>query len=692
MNKTLNKHKENMNDSIKNGLLLFAKLTVCALISFAASTSAFFIGGTKEVWNIVLIISCVVLAVIMIANVVGTVIFKRLSEKIKTKQAHEFAEGIMKKIQADYDKARRNVNVVLFFSYFYVLFMIALVMLTVCALAEIFYGKLDLYIIITIAGALPLYPFINVFFHVVKKPIDMPPAPLELFPSAYPLLYDTAHDAAKKAGCNYPVKLFDAGYGVSVSLNGNIVVICMEYMYVATLTRAELYNVLLHEFAHVKNKDSARGKAYARAENAFCNDSDNFSQTISMFFTFIPTVLVAFAVNAYSTLASRHHEIEADALVAKLGDKQTYVNALAKSRMIGLFQARPRRELDFDFYASEEPTADYAAQELALFDVYRTRHEKAWDEFLAKEIPARVDSHPTFKMRREAFGCETYNAHNVETDENYKTEQKNFVALADNMMRDANSANYKQMRNDIYIEPKKIMDEYVEAQASGKELTEPQKTAAMRAFYGVDNDMAAKIADELIAAQPDAPTANYIKGLILYFDYDRECLGYFATAGKSAQFADAALELTGNFYLMTGDEDGIAEYRKNAADNAQTVHDTEVGVKMTYKTVFTPSDIDEQTTSALIERIRKETNLHVNKIYTAKYTDARGFAHYAVLLVYKRKDPSLFIEELNAAFTAIASFSDKYDLIPCFGKKGFCRKIIKTPNSLVYDASAKIIT
>ena len=118
MNKTLNKHKEKMNDSIKNGLLLFAKLTVCALISFAASTSAFFIGGTKEVWNIVLIISCVVLAVIMIANVIGTVIFKRLSEKIKTKQAHEFAEGIMKKIQADYDKARRNVNVVLFFSYF----------------------------------------------------------------------------------------------------------------------------------------------------------------------------------------------------------------------------------------------------------------------------------------------------------------------------------------------------------------------------------------------------------------------------------------------------------------------------------------------------------------------------------------------------------------------------------------------
>lgn len=113
---------------------------------------------------------------------------------------------------------------------------------------------------------------------------------------------------------------------------------------------------------------------------------------------------------------------------------------------------------------------------------------------------------------------------------------------------------------------------------------------------------------------------------------------------------------------------------------------------MTDKTVFTPSDMDEQTTSALIERIRKETNLHVSKIYTAKYTDARGFAHYAVLLVYKRKDPSLFIEELNAAFTAIASFSDKYDLIPCFGEKGFCRKIIKTPNSLVYDANAKIIT
>lgn len=681
-----------MNENIKKGLLLVAKLVICAVLSLGAFALASFIGGEREAWKIVLIVSCAVFGAIIVANLICILIFKQFGGKTRAKRAHELAEVIMKKVQADYAKARRNVNAVLFFSYFYVVFMIALVMLIVCSLIKMFGSDLDACIIITLAGILPLYPFIHVFFHAASKPIELPPAPLELFPAAYPLLYDTAHAAAKKVGCNYPVKLFNAGNGVSVSLNGSIVIICMEYMYVATLTRAELYNVLLHEFAHVVNKDSARGKAYARAENAFGGSDDSKPiDTILFFLTFIPTVLVAFAVNAYSTLASRHHEIEADARVAELGDKQTYVNALAKSRMIGLFQSRPRRELDFDFYAPEEPTGDYAEQELALFDVYRARYEKAWNEFLAKEIPARVDSHPTFKMRREAFDCETYDAHAVETDENYKTEQKNIVAFADNFMRDLNTANYKQMHNNIYVEPKKIMDEYLDAKASGKELTEPQKTAALHAFYGVDNDKATEIADELIAEQTDAPTANFTKGLILYFDYDPECIKYFETAGKYAQFADPALELIGNFYLMTGDEQGIAEYRKNAADNAQSVYDTETSIKMTRKTVFTQSDMDKQTTDALIERIRTETHLHVSKIYTAKFTDGRGLAHYAVLLVYKRNDPSLYGEELMAAFSAIGSFSDKYDLIPCFGTKGVCRKIIKTPHSLVYDANAKII-
>ncbi|MDE6373921.1 MAG: M48 family metalloprotease, partial [Clostridia bacterium] len=422
------------------------------------------------------------------------------------------------------------------------------------------------------------------------------------------LLYETVRKAAEKSRCRKKISVCAYGEGVSVSSYKNSAIICINYIHAAVFTRDELYNVMLHEFAHVNNADVKRAIKFSRAEQRLDSSANgNFIIDFGKLILLpLPSVAVIFKTNAYNVFASLYHEMKADKALKELGDPQKSVDALAKSKMISIYSSLPYRELDYDFYAPEQPGGDYAAQNVALYLKQRDIQGAKWRELIDKELPARVASHPAFCNRMAALGCQSYDAYREETDPDYIAEQRDIIKFADEVMTTEYSGNYQNMREDYYLKRKKEIDEYAAAVKNGEPVPDSALFTYLQAHFGVDDDTAIEIADKMIAVLPDPSYANYYKGMILFNRIDDGCVEYFKAVAASTddyELAMNAVSFIGEYALKTGNKELLNEYRSTAPETVQISRDKGERNKLKNDSVLEKCDLGESVLRQIIDGI-----------------------------------------------------------------------------------------
>ena len=394
------------------------------------------------------------------------------------------------------------------------------------------------------------------------------PTPQEdvLSENEYPLLYETAKRAADAVGYRGAFRLV-RGYreenGISVREDAGASVV-LPPVAADILTRGELYQIFLHEFAHVVNGDTKATKKFANALNALSTEGGGFPKFMKSALFSAPCRILDDKFDDYRTCASLLKEQLADKAVHDFGNAKENIDGEVKSTLLSRFVGFTLRHFDYRILESETPPDDYYERLEAEFRTWCRENGDKEVLRMKRTLPARAASHPTLFMRMQAAGREEYDLTTVEANEAYRAETKKYVA--DCSAERKGWEGYEDYRKENYLDEKKKIDEY-EAETQPDLL---MKYEAMNGYLLADDDRALALADELLAADPDSPLANYAKGMILYERDERDGIDALRKAVSSCTHISAtAAELYGDACLDTGDEELVTRMREGQAELAQ---------------------------------------------------------------------------------------------------------------------------
>ncbi len=517
-------------------------------------------------------------------SIVATLKLKKQVLNLSIENVHTMFENERSKIHSDVQSAKVKVARLVLLSRLYALSLVfaALLVATgtvaaIAALSPITEGDMGDFILADFMLALAFYALfalepLATFMKSYDRGAQCPQKNNLLAEVSYPLLYQTARRAADMVG-------FKGVFGLAHNLeNENIavmeepfVIILLPPLCVDLLTRDELFQVFLHEFAHVVENDTAFSQTLFAVRNAF--DVQNrtlLPVTKKLFFSAIDFKL-SMQCDIYQRFSSLLREQHADEAILKHGNPQHFVNGEVKTLLLDRYLVEALATFNFRLFANEQPPTDYYEQLKNAFLAWLPLYAERELLRLKNTLPSRSDTHPTLTMRMQAAACETYDYSAVEPDEAYRAETKKLL-LECNRVR-ASWQDWKEAREDGYLP---VMERigYFES------TDDPDDFATAHALYdylNYDMEKAEAVADKVLSDDCDNPPAVHVKGIALYIRYDRQALDYLHRAASSATaVAENAVPLYGDAVLESGDEQLVEKMRSEQAQIQQSYIDMQL--------------------------------------------------------------------------------------------------------------------
>lgn len=624
-----------MKQKTKANLAGFASIVIAMVLVMGSWGLGLHFADQSAVWKAALGVSLLLLFIMGLTNVLRLFLWKRSADKLTARQIFDKGIEYKRRTDADPEGQERLLKRRLLAAGLWG-FVAAALILFVC----FSFGKLTVVnnggadgeaadglaggIVICILAAF----FLDGFVYMLLRPeaaAELPPAGVEMNRADYPRLFGLLDEAARLAGCKKRVRVFFSGNGFSVGERNREICVYVGAAEFALLTGEEAYSVLLHEFAHVKNEDTSKTRKYARAcERLALPDGFFFSVALGManiLFLSYYAERTEFAFTLLRELDSRRKEIAADAFVKEKGLRQPYINATAKGELFLLYNEGPAGRFRFESYASEEPSEELCERMLEDFKRALGENEELWNYILRHEIPARIDSHPTFRMRMEQMELSDYDYTTVETDAEYAAEQKKAVRQAGLLMRKGMEADYREIHGQ-YLEMKEKMQACGEEEEAG--LSVPELAERAELFFGADNARALRIAEKMEEKQPGSAAAAFYRGMILAGRGDEACIPLLYRAAEEPDFSETAMETAGRFACRMGRQDLLDDYRARAPEVMQKLMDGAKLARVTARADFEPLDIPEEYFSPFLEGLIREGKGEIVRVYAAKKKGGEG--------------------------------------------------------------------
>lgn len=672
--------------------LLFNEL-FSFLIAAVLCVGSWLVGYFFVQTNTTLVVLAVVGVVgLFIAAIVNFWLYRRFGHnlyKMNVREANDFLNEKKADIENNYAEAEKNVDKHLRTTFvtavvYFVLFIVVSFLL---GAAEPKFTDDDGGVSLSVLPLICLIQQGIVAFLTVNSRDDGESSAPDVDEKDFPLIASAVKESAKLANIDMPIRLVLSMSGIGVAETKNELLIFLNPVEVALLTRDELKSVMLHEFAHFINSDTARSHRYERFNAKI---SGSLSQFGIVAFLGIQISQTVFATELYNVVSSRKRESDADAFVIEKGEAQNYVNATAKAALYSLYRGYEWKATSFDVFAGDEPVSDYTHRDLAnfktQFEVYRDR----WFFTLENELPQRVDSHPTFAMRKKACAVETFDAETVETDEKYIAEQDKLLSFADKEIHDTYPPDVFALDKQYGYTAKIELFKKYEA-ATGDDLklyfvSDNEILEIAQAYIGVDDQKALEILGRVLE-NSNISLAYFLKGLILSREYDDGCIDAFKAAAKNSAFFEESMEHIAVYALKTGKQELIDTYRKNIVDDTQKNIDNDKLTEIVGKKL-SASDGDELLKNEIVGAVKSYWGDALRAVYLAEYTAENGVnGKYVALEVDARKNKDLNFENAH---------SDTRDMLfrLCDEKSKFYlfyfgpefKRIKKTPGALIYQA------
>lgn len=476
----------------------------------------------------------------------------------------------------------------------------------------------------------------------------------ELTKTYYPEFYKVVEEAAETLGCNKPIKLYPIyNSSVSVSSSSNGIQICLDCEETALLSRDELYQVMLHEIAHVINSDTKRSR---RLEH-FCFGMERFGSLTTRLFFSADYIEFTFMKMVYKLSCTRFYEQLADESVKKFGNSQTYINGLAKSLFLDLYRNCYKPKADFDVYENENIPSNYFYLHLDYFKEYLPVYLNRWDSILRNRILSRQDTHPTFAMRMKAMGVEDYDYSIIEQEGQYQKEQKQLLDLGCKLLEKTNPQ-FKAAKEQYYLPTKSKWEEYKDLIAKGDNLTNQQKTEFFSVLYDVDREECLKLCNEVLAEAPRNSYANFFKGFILADELDKTCVDHlYIAAEENFNLTESALQCIGEFACKVGDEVLLQQYRDKSKSGYVEMVDRKKKSTLHKNEAFHINSLGENEFNEILDYIVEVGKDVLKNVYSV----SRGEGESLLTCYYLEWDRKAKFNEIGKVYDQVFSYLDRYD-------------------------------
>lgn len=547
------------------------------ILSYISALFASIIGlifNSKWASNTVLIVVLVLLTILPIFLFVFNIFSaKRFVNKIKRSKVADMnaflvshrddAENTVKRKLKELRRTRHLTTI-------YMFFIVSLAIASSVLGGILIVFESSLYVLCLLYSGLLFY---SVYTRIHrKKQITLSETAVAISKNDYPLIYDLARKAADRVGSTDEILiLLNWNCSASIIKDKKRSILQLGVILLHTLSEEELYNILLHEFAHVSD-DNRKAFRESQYHTCLCEESEGYNK-LSVFLSklyLIFAIKYAFNYMFYDYASSVVNELYADQTMAKHGDPKVAVSALLKTHYDTMYFWESCVKNEPSLYEPEELKADYLTNRISDFKKAISERSEYWNELVSKEILANNATHPTLKMRMNALGIQDLSLTDTKSSDEYIAECQKLLEFSENIIYEERLKTYKNDRTEQFVQPLARIEEWHQAGNPISPETYADLVSDLKTIG--KHEEAEVLCDKVIEALPGLSSAHatFMKGSAMLYRYDERGMELIYRAmEQNGNYIEEGLNIIGNFCCLTGREEALLDYRKKAGELAQ---------------------------------------------------------------------------------------------------------------------------
>lgn len=471
----------------------------------------------------------------------------------------------------------------------------------------------------------------------------------------YPLLHATVRRAANAMGHKRKIAIelrSDCNAGILKTGKGYHIQLGTTLW--SVLTEEELYQVMLHEFAHMTDphivkQDKPLSRLFAMANGqGFCG------------FTLYAEARFIHERMMYLILASEQLETYADQMLKEKGDPAIAASALAKTGMYTFYdqhEAAYRLPL---FFEKECPRKNVASLTAETFRRTLEERKDFWMHLYDVELIPQTQSHPIFRERRKALGAENIPLDITlpSLDTPFGQECVKALKQTDAYLLPFIQVNYEKDRERLYLSACKIIETYEKGDAK---YTTAELSPVINAYRDLGRyDETLAICEEILTTEENVfATAHalYFKGCYLLNHYDAAGIDLIYRAMEiNKNYVEEGIDMIGQFTCTMGMEEAREVYREKYVELMQYNMD-----KWDHAGELNPSDnlvaesFPDDRLPRMLDYMVKVGEGHIHSIYLVRKIITEDFFVSPFVL---RFDDDTSAEQVEKTMTAVFHFLD----------------------------------
>lgn len=637
--------------------------SIVAMILGALTIAASFVLGSvmknesnTELFGILANISTALTFVILAINIIYRIVWTNKMNKMKVAEVNEMMLKRKENIKENFDLATARLHKTSTFCKLYVVSITIFMHVTSFFLgASLISTRYLLYLIFMTGG---------VYIRFVGAIIDKQKIkPEEFLPEGeYGELYSIAQEAMTKAGVDGKIYIAtDNSFNAAIAKDGNTYLLMLGAIMVNSLSREELYNVLLHEFAH-HSKEYTPKSTYGFFNRFIEHQTDG--STITDIIISLPTMKYGEEFIYYTLLASEYIEAMADSVTLKNGNPKALISALAKcnfydsyDKVLFEYQAKP-------LFESETIPENLATINFEAFVNSVNDNASKWLESYEKEIQPRNATHPIYRLRRDAVGVKadevawTLNVN----DDGLDKERAAILQYVNEDIVKRLSANYEELRKENYLKPLSIINGW---ENNKDNYSSAELIPVIDALAGLLRfDEAEALCDKIIAEEENKYAKAYpkhFKGSMLLLRDDPAGIDLLYEAIElNSNLLEISINQIGEFACRNGLQDELDKYREKAVSLTQKMIDEDENANvLTQSDKIIEDDISEDALKLHIDFISSISE-NIKSIYLVKKIINESFSSHVFLIEFEKDTvPDTINESMNKIFRYLDTLDDE---------------------------------
>lgn len=504
----------------------------------------------------------------------------------------------------------------------------------------------------------------------------------------YPIIYQMARKAADAVGSKDEIVIlpvWDFSAGIIKDKNRYLLRIGVILLHV--LSEQELYNIMLHEFAHVTSEKDAhfREERYANWLETEGGGVDPLSAFFSNFYLYFAAKYM-FNYMIYRYACSVVYEQQADRAMAEHGDPKVAVSALLKTHYDTMFFWESCVNDEKTIFETEELTADYLTGRIALFKEAIETRSHDWNAMVKTEILANNATHPTLKMRMDALGIQDMELAETQSSEQYLQEIKRILDYSEKFIYNERITDYSEQRKQYYLDPLERINAWEQAGKPILAETYADLIADLKSL-GRHRESEA-LCDRVIEELPDSAThAIFIKGSMKLYRYDASGMDMIYQAmERNGNYIEEGLDTIGSFCCLTGREQDLLEYRQKAKELAQKYVDEDEQISSLSKNdKLSCENLPDGMLEEILTYIRSIDQDIIQKIYLVRKTVSESFFASVFIIQFYGGTDAQRHEIMHKIFRYLDSYHVEWQFSLFDYHDHLDVKVDKIEGSLVYS-------